>query len=144
MPQIHQKVYNLTHNKPLGLSSTLFNATFRLENFRLFTMYHYSWFKGLGPLFPIVSMQQIYQQFNPKSTNNLYTWKTSCWIRNLKLQTLSNLYFIPSHRLEAVDNYNKEKLITTNKITPTTGINETVKMPLLKLFLYFSIRDNLY
>ena len=104
-------------------------------------MYHYSWFKGLGPLFPIVSMHQIYQQFNCKSTNNLYTWKTSCWIKNLKLHTLSNLYFIPSHHLEAVDNYNKEKLITTNKISPTTGINETAEMPLLKLFLYFSIRE---
>ena len=39
------------------------------------------------------------------------------------------------------DNYNKEKVITINKITPTTGINETAKMPLLKLFLYFTIRD---
>ena len=84
-------------------------------------------------------MHQIYQQFNCKSTNNLYTWKTSCWIKNLKLQTLSNLRFIPSHNLEAVDTYNKQKLITTNKITPATGINETAKIPQLKLSLYFSI-----
>ena len=56
------------------------------------------------------------------------------------MQTLGHLWFIPS--LEAVDNYNKEKMITTNKIAPTTGINETVKMPPLKLFLYF--RDNVY
>ena len=60
----------------------------------------------------------------------------------LKLQTLGNLWFIPSHYLEAVDNYNKEKVITTNKITPTTGINKNAKMPQLKLFLYFSFRDN--
>ena len=58
--------------------------------------------------------------------------------------TLGNLWFIPSHYLEAVDNYNKEKVVTTNKITPTTGINETAKMPPLKLFLYFIIRDNVY
>ena len=58
----------------------------------------------------------------------------------LKLQTLGNLWFIPSHYLEAVDNYNKEKVITTNKITPISSINETAKMPLLKLFLYLSIR----
>ena len=57
------------------------------------------------------------------------------------LQTLGIVWFIPSHYLEAVDNYNKEKVIITNKITPTTGINEAAKMPLLKLFLYFSIRD---
>ena len=55
---------------------------------------------------------------------------------------MGHLWFIPSHHLEIVDNYNKEKVITTNKITPTTGINETAKMPLLKLFLYF--RDNVY
>ena len=54
------------------------------------------------------------------------------------MQTLGNLWFIPSHYLEAVDNYNKEKVITTNKITPTTSINETAKMPLIKLFLYFT------
>ena len=40
-----------------------------------------------------------------------------------------------------MDNYNKEKVITTNKITPTTSIKETAKMPLRKLFLYFTIRD---
>ena len=55
-----------------------------------------------------------------------------------KFKTLGNLWFIPSHYLEAVDNYNKEKVITTNKITPTTSINETAKMPLIKLFLYFT------
>ena len=57
---------------------------------------------------------------------------------------MSNLLFslISFHHVEAVDNYNKEKLITTNIVTSTTGINETTKMPLLKLFLYFSIRDN--
>ena len=54
---------------------------------------------------------------------------------------MANLWFIVSHYLEAVDNYNKEKVITTNQITPTAGINETAKMPLLKLFLYFTIRD---
>ena len=86
-------------------------------------------------------MHQIYQQFNCNSTNSLYTWKTSCWIKILKLQALGNLWFIPSHYLEPVDNYNREKVITTNKITPTTGINETAEMPLLKLFLYFTIRD---
>ena len=52
---------------------------------------------------------------------------------------MSNLRFIPSHNLEAVDTYNKQKLITTNKITPATGINETAKIPQLKLSLYFSI-----
>ena len=87
-------------------------------------------------------MYQIYQQFNRNSTNSLYTWKTSRWIKILNLQTLSNLWLIPSHYLEAVDNYINEKLVTNNKITPTTGINETSKMPLLKIFLYFSIRDN--
>ena len=39
-----------------------------------------------------------------------------------------------------MDNYNKEKVITTNKVTPI-GINGTAKMPLLKLFLYFTITD---
>ena len=61
MPQIHQKVYNSTHSEPGGLSSTSFNAKFRLGNFKLFTMYHYPWFKGLGQLFPIFSMHQISQ-----------------------------------------------------------------------------------
>ena len=58
-------------------------------------------------------------------------------IQILKLQTLGCLWFIHSHYLEPVDNYNKEKVITTTKITPTTGINETARAPLLKLFLYF-------
>ena len=31
--------------------------------------------------------------------------------------------FIPSHCLEVVNNYNKEKVIATNKVTPTTGDN---------------------
>ena len=57
------------------------------------------------------------------------------------MQTLENFWFIPSHYLEAVDNYSKEKVITTNNITPTTGINETAKMP--QRFLYFSVRDNI-
>ena len=57
------------------------------------------------------------------------------------MQTLGNLWFIPAHYLEAVDNYNKDKVIAANKITPTTGINETAEIPLLKLFLYFTIRD---
>ena len=56
---------------------------------------------------------------------------------------MSNLCFIPSHHVEAADNYNKEKLITTKIVTSTTGINETTKMPLLKLFLYFSIRQKI-
>ena len=86
-------------------------------------------------------MHQIYKQFNSNSTNSLYSYKKSCWIKILKLQTLGNLRFILSHYLEVVDNYNKEKLTTTNKITPTSSIYETAKMPLLKLFLYFTIRD---
>ena len=74
-------------------------------------------------------MYQIYQQFNSNSTNSPYASKTSCWIKIVKLQTFGHLWFIPSHQLEVVDNYNKEKVITTNKITSTTGINETAKMP---------------
>ena len=89
-------------------------------------------------------MDQIYQQFNCNSTNSPYTWKTSCWIKILKWQTFGNLQFIPFHYLKVVDNYNKEKVITTNKISLTTGINETAKMGLLKLLLYFSIRENIY
>ena len=57
---------------------------------------------------------------------------------------MGNLWFIPSHYLEAVDNYNKEKVITTNKITPTTGINETAKMSLLKLFLILLSETKIY
>ena len=135
MPQMHRNVYNSTRSQPVGLSSTLFNATFRLENFRLFTMYHYPWFKGLGLLFPTVSMHQTYQQFNCTSTNSLYTWKTSCWIKTLKLQTLGNLWFIPVHYLEAGDNYNKEKVITTNKISPTTGVNETTYIIYIHIYI---------
>ena len=89
-------------------------------------------------------MHQIYQQFNCNSTNSLYTWKTSCWIKILKLQTLGNLWLIPSHYLEAVDNCDKEKLIITDKITPTTGINKTATMLLLNISFYYSIRDNVY
>ena len=59
------------------------------------------------------------------------------------MQTLANLWFIPSHHLEAEHNYNKEKVITTNKITATTGINEPAKMPLLKyiyiIYIYIYI-----
>ena len=42
---------------------------------------------------------------------------------------MGHLWFIPSYDLEAVtvDNYSKEKVITTNKITPVNGINETLK-----------------
>ena len=38
IPEIHQKVNNSTHSQSRGLSSTLFNATFRLENFKFFTV----------------------------------------------------------------------------------------------------------
>ena len=38
-----------------------------------------------------------------------------------------------------MDNDNEEKIITTNKITPTTGITESARMPLRKLFVYFRI-----
>ena len=62
----------------------------RLENFRLITMYHYPWFKGLGLIFPISSMHQIYQQFNSLTNSNL--------------QTLCYFWFIPFHYLEVVDN----------------------------------------
>ena len=68
-PQYTKKIYNLTHSLPLGLSSTLFNARFRLENLKLFTMYYNPWFKRLHPLFPIPSMHQIYYQCNSNSTN---------------------------------------------------------------------------
>ena len=77
-------------------------------------------------------MHQIYQQFNSNSTNSPFAWKTSFWIQILKLQTLGHFWFIPSHHLKAVDNYKKEKVIITNKITPATGINETTKMKPLK------------
>ena len=62
----------------------------RLENFRLITMYHYPWFKGLGLLFPISSMHQIYQQFNSLTNSNL--------------QTLCCFWFIPFDYLEVVNN----------------------------------------
>ena len=42
---------------------------------------------------------------------------------NSEVPVLGQLWFIPSHHLKAADNYNKEEVITTNKITPTTGIN---------------------
>ena len=87
--------------------STLFNATFTPESFRLFTMHHYPWFNGLHSLFPVASMHQIYQQFNSNSTNSPYTWKRSCWMQILKLQDLGHLWFISSHHLEAAGNYNK-------------------------------------
>ena len=145
MPQMHQNVYNSTRSQPVGLSSTLFNATFRLENFRLFTMYHYLWFKGLGYYSQLLQCTKCINSLTVTLLIVLKnTSKTSCWIKIPKLQTLGNLLFIPSHYLEAVDNYNEEKVITTNKITHTTAINETAKMPLLKLFLYFSFRNNVY
>ena len=37
IPEIHQKVDNSTQSQPRGSSSTLFNETFRLENFSFFT-----------------------------------------------------------------------------------------------------------
>ena len=40
---------------------------------------------------------------------------------------------MPSHYLGVVDNYNKEMVIATNKVTRTNGITETIKIPLLKL-----------
>ena len=44
---------------------------------------------------------------------------------------MGQLWFIPSYYLGVVVNYNKEKVIATNKITnkftPTTGITETTK-----------------
>ena len=69
-----------------------------------------------------------------------YAWATSFWILILKLKTLGYLWFIASYYLGVVDNYNKEKVIATNRITPTTRITKTIKISLLKLFLYF--KDN--
>ena len=57
----------------------------------------------------------------------LVFYYTSCWIQILKLQTLGHLWFVPSHYSKFVDNYNKENVIATNKITPTTGLTETIK-----------------
>ena len=83
-------------------------------------------------------MHQVYRLFNSNSTYSPYAIKTSCWIQILKLQTLGNLWSIPSHYLDDADNYNKEKVINTKKISPTTSINETTT----KNFLYF--RDNVF
>ena len=58
MLQIHQNVYDSTDSVALGLGRTSFNATFRLENFRLFTMHHYPSCKELEHLFLISSMYQ--------------------------------------------------------------------------------------
>ena len=80
-------------------------------------MYHYPWFTELGLSFAISSMRQIYQQFNS-------TLRYSLRLRNI---LLGYLQFIPSHYLEVMDNYNKEKVIVTIKISPTTGITETTK-----------------
>ena len=48
--------------------------------------------------------------------------------RNPKVTDFGPLVVYSFHLLECMDNYNKEKVITTNKITPNTGINETAKM----------------
>ena len=78
-----------------GLSGLAQSWLGGVENFRLFTMYHYP-FKGLCPVFPIASMHQIYQEFNSDSTNGHYAWKTSCWIQILKLQNLGTCgLFLP-------------------------------------------------
>ena len=53
------------------------------------------------------------------------------------MQTLGNLWFIPSNYLEAAHNYSEEKVITVKKITPTTVINKTAKTLLIKLFPLF-------
>ena len=58
MLQIHQNVYDSTDSVALGLGRTSFNATFRLENFKLFTMHHYPSFKELDHLFLISSVHQ--------------------------------------------------------------------------------------
>ena len=42
-----------------------------------------------------------------------------------------------------MDNYNKEKVITTNKISLTTGINETAKMVLLN-FSFISVSEKIF
>ena len=42
-----------------------------------------------------------------------------------------------------MDNYNKEKVITTNKISLTTGINETAKMALLN-FSFISVSEKIF
>ena len=52
-------------------------------------------------------------------------------------KTLGNLWFIPSHYLETVNNYNKEKVIT-----PTTGISETAKIPLN--FSFISVSETIF
>ena len=71
-------------------------------------------------------MHQIYQNSLTLLSDSPYA---------LKLQNLGHLWFIPSYYLEVVDNYNKEKVIFTNRIAPTTVIIETTKMSLLKLLL---------
>ena len=48
--------------------------------------------------------------------------------RKPKVTDFGPLVVYSFHLLECMDNYNKEKVITTNKITPNTGINETAKM----------------
>ena len=58
-------------------------------------------------------------------------------MQTLKLKTLVYWRFIPSHYLGFVDNYNKEKVICTNKNTPTTIITKTTKTTTTKIFLLF-------
>ena len=58
MLQIRQKIYDSTESLALGLGRTSFNATFILENFRLFTLHHYPLFKELCHLFLVSSMHQ--------------------------------------------------------------------------------------
>ena len=65
----------------------------------------------------------------------------------------SPIVVYPSHYLEVVDNFNKEKVVAANKITRITFIIETTKITnskifplfwrqyLLRIYIY---RDNIY
>ena len=117
IPQIHQKVYNSIHNYPLGLNSTSFNAKFRLEKFRLFTMWQYLRFKGLDYYSQFLQYTKYINTLTLLS-DSPYAWKTSYWIQILKLETLNYFWFIPSHYLEFVNNYNEEKVIIIIKTFP--------------------------
>ena len=88
--QINQKVYNSIHSQPLGLNSTSINATFRLENFRSFTMSRYPWLKGLSHY---SQRLQCTKYINSLALllGSSYASKKSCWTQNLKLQTLGYL-----------------------------------------------------
>ena len=78
---------------------------------------------------------QLYCQIVPHLSNNLLD-------TNPKFSDFGPLLVYSSHYLGAVDNYNKEKVIATNKITPATGVTKTNEVPPLKLFVYF--RGNIY